>query len=86
MIAMARICLQQVDITFPIVNATSQSLQLRLYEKLGGELTHYQKTTVVQALKDINFELRDGDRIGSLSCNVIAPSDLWLRYFPISPF
>lgn len=69
MTAMARICLQQVDITFPIVNATSHSLQLRLYEKLGGELRHYQKTTAVRALKDINLELRDGDRIGLVGPN-----------------
>jgi len=66
---MAYICLQQVDITFPIVNATSNSLQLTLYEKLGGELRHFQNVTVVRALKDINLELRNGDRLGLVGSN-----------------
>ena len=43
---MARISLRQAVIEFPIVNASSRSLQLRLYQALGGKLTAHHRTIV----------------------------------------
>jgi ABC-type polysaccharide/polyol phosphate transport system ATPase subunit len=66
---MARINLKQVVVDFPIVNAASQSLQLRLYQALGGKLTTHHKLVVVRALDGIDLELKDGDRLGLIGHN-----------------
>src|SRR6266436_1892641 len=66
---MARINLKQVVVDFPIVNAASQSLQLRLYQALGGKLTAHHKLVVVRALDGIDLELKDGDRLGLIGHN-----------------
>ena len=66
---MARIILKNVVVDFPIVNASSQSLQLRLFQSLGGKLTSHHKTVVVRALDDVNLALGDGDRLGIIGDN-----------------
>jgi ABC-type polysaccharide/polyol phosphate transport system ATPase subunit len=66
---MAQISLKQVVIDFPIVNAATQSLQLRLYQALGGKLTAHHKVVVVRALNGIDLELKDGDRLGLIGRN-----------------
>jgi ABC-type polysaccharide/polyol phosphate transport system ATPase subunit len=66
---MARINLKNVVVDFPIVNASSQSLQLRLFQSLGGKLTSHRKTVVVRALDGVDLELRDGDRLGIIGHN-----------------
>jgi ABC-type polysaccharide/polyol phosphate transport system ATPase subunit len=66
---MARISLKQVVVDFPIVNAAAQSLQLRLYQALGGKLTAHHKIVVVRALDGIDLELKDGDRLGLIGRN-----------------
>ncbi len=66
---MARINLKQVVVEFPIVNAASQSLQLALYQALGGKLTAHHKTLVVRALDGVDLELKDGDRLGIIGYN-----------------
>ena len=66
---MARISLRQAVIEFPIVNASSRSLQLRLYQALGGKLTAHHRTIVVRALDGIDLELDDGDRLGLIGPN-----------------
>src|SRR5262249_33096304 len=66
---MARISLQQVVIDFPIANSSSQSLQLRLMEALGGRLASHHKTVVVRALDGVDLELNDGDRLGIVGHN-----------------
>ena len=66
---MARISLHQAVIEFPIVNASSRSLQLRLYQALGGKLSSYHKTVIVRALDGIDLELDDGDRLGIIGHN-----------------
>jgi ABC-type polysaccharide/polyol phosphate transport system ATPase subunit len=65
----ARISLNQAVIEFPIINASSRSLQLRLYQALGGRLTAHHRTVVVRALDRIDLELRDGDRLGLIGHN-----------------
>jgi ABC-type polysaccharide/polyol phosphate transport system ATPase subunit len=66
---MARITLKNVAIDFPIVNASSQSLQLRLFQSLGGKLTSHHKTVVVRALDGVDLTLGDGDRVGIIGHN-----------------
>src|SRR6516162_1363065 len=66
---MARINLKNVVVDFPIVNASSRSLQLRLYHSLGGKLTSRHETVVVRALDGIDLELGDGDRLGIIGHN-----------------
>ncbi len=66
---MARITLKNVVVDFPIVNASSQSLQLRLFQSLGGKLTSHHKTVVVRALDGVDLTLGDGDRVGIIGHN-----------------
>jgi len=65
----ARISLRNVAVDFPIINASSRSLQLRLYQALGGQLTFHHRTVIVRALDGIDLELRDGDRLGIVGHN-----------------
>jgi len=66
---MARVNLRKVVVEFPIVNSSSQSLQLRVLEALGGKLTSHHSTVVVRALDGIDLELSDGDRLGLIGHN-----------------
>jgi ABC-type polysaccharide/polyol phosphate transport system ATPase subunit len=66
---MAQICLRQVAVDFPLVHADSQSLQLRIYQALGGKLRAHQHTVVVRALDHLDLELNDGDRVGLIGHN-----------------
>jgi ABC-type polysaccharide/polyol phosphate transport system ATPase subunit len=66
---MAHINLKNVTIDFPIVNASSRSLQLRLFQSLGGQLSSHNKTVIVRALDGVNLSLVDGDRLGIIGHN-----------------
>jgi ABC-type polysaccharide/polyol phosphate transport system ATPase subunit len=66
---MARINLKNVVVDFPIVNASSLSLQLRLFQSLGGKLLSHHQTVVVRALDDVDLALGDGDRLGIIGHN-----------------
>ena len=66
---MAHINIRGLVIDFPIINAASQSLQLRLYHALGGKLTAHHNTVIVRALDGVNLELKDGDRVGLIGHN-----------------
>jgi len=66
---LAHIKLQEVIVEFPIINAASHSLQLKLYQALGGSLTSHHRTVIVRALDKINLELKNGDRLGIIGHN-----------------
>ena len=66
---MARINLKNVVVDFPIVNASSLSLQLRLFQSLGGKLVSHHQTLVVRALDGVDLALGDGDRLGIIGHN-----------------
>ena len=66
---MAHIILKNVVIDFPIANASSHSLQLRVFQSLGGKLTSHRKTVVVRALDGVDLALGDGDRLGIIGHN-----------------
>jgi ABC-type polysaccharide/polyol phosphate transport system ATPase subunit len=66
---MAHINLKNVTVDFPVVNASSRSLQLRLFQSLGGQLSSHNKTVIVRALDGVNLSLVDGDRLGIIGHN-----------------
>jgi lipopolysaccharide transport system ATP-binding protein len=66
---MTSISLKNVVVDFPVVNASSRSLQLRVYQALGGKLMSHHRTVMVRALDDVDLELKDGDRLGIIGHN-----------------
>jgi ABC-type polysaccharide/polyol phosphate transport system ATPase subunit len=66
---MARISVRKVVVDFPIANSSALSLQLRLFEVLGGKLTSHHRTVVVRALDGVDLEVADGDRVGIIGHN-----------------
>ena len=61
---MAKIKFEDVDLDFPVFNATTRSLKNRLMEvATGGYIKKNKGTVTVKALEELNFELCDGDRV-----------------------
>jgi ABC-type polysaccharide/polyol phosphate transport system ATPase subunit len=66
---MARVCLQDVSVEFPIYTPHTRALKARIFTTLGGRLAAHNETVIVRALDDITLELNDGDRLGLLGHN-----------------
>jgi ABC-type polysaccharide/polyol phosphate transport system ATPase subunit len=68
---MARMKLEGVGVAYPVYNAASQSLRNQLVSiSTGGRVQSARgHVTTVQALEDINLDLKDGDRIGLVGHN-----------------
>ena len=66
---MANLSLKNVAVEFPIHNANSRSLQLRVLGALGGKIAGVDRAVHVRALSGVNLEIGDGDRIGILGHN-----------------
>jgi ABC-2 type transport system ATP-binding protein/lipopolysaccharide transport system ATP-binding protein len=70
---LASITLKHVSVAFPIYDASSRSLKKHIFSgTTGGRIRHdpaSSKVTVVQALEDINLDLRDGARVGLIGHN-----------------
>jgi lipopolysaccharide transport system ATP-binding protein len=68
---MALINFKDVNVDFPVYNTTGRSLKKRLISvATGGQLN--EDTTgvvVIRALENLNFDLRDGDRVALLGHN-----------------
>ncbi len=74
---MALISLKNVSVSFPIYGAGSASLKKTLAASVtGGRFGKETGVTVVQALHDINLELKNGDRLGLLGHNGAGKSTL----------
>jgi lipopolysaccharide transport system ATP-binding protein len=74
---MALISLKNASVSFPIYGAGSASLKKTLAASVtGGRLGKETGVNVVQALSDINLELRSGDRLGLVGHNGAGKSTL----------
>jgi ABC-type polysaccharide/polyol phosphate transport system ATPase subunit len=66
---MALIRLKNVTVSYPIFTQHTQSLKTALLSRLGGTIANYNDTVIVQALNNLNLELKDGDRLGIVGPN-----------------
>lgn len=70
---MVRLTLENVGIDYPIYHSSSRSIRkhLTLGSRLGGRIMAGKSSsvTVVQGLRDINLDLRPGDRLGVVGQN-----------------
>lgn len=74
---MALLSLKNVSVSFPIYGAGSASLKKTLAASVtGGRFGKETGVNVVQALHDINLELKNGDRLGLLGHNGAGKSTL----------
>jgi lipopolysaccharide transport system ATP-binding protein len=62
---MPRLCLEHATVHLPILGGRRLSLKHRLMASAtGGRIGRESGITIIEALKDICFDLRDGDRLG----------------------
>jgi ABC-2 type transport system ATP-binding protein len=61
---MASMHLKNVSLRYPIFTPKTHSIKTLLFTKLGGKVSSHNNTVVIEALRGINLELKDGDRLG----------------------
>jgi len=66
---MTRVVIDNVGVEFPIYQGVSRSFRIAVYEAVGGKLEDHNKRCVVSALKNVSFELNEGDRLGLVGHN-----------------
>ena len=66
---MSRVSVTNLHLNFPMHNSASRSLQLDIFQKLGGRIAREDNTTQIEALRGVNFELVDGDRLALVGHN-----------------
>ena len=59
-----------LSVDFPLYHGTSRSLKKTVFSSLSGRMSEDSKhRVVVQALRDVNFTLHSGDRLGLIGGN-----------------
>src|SRR6516165_1730558 len=67
---MARLCVEDVSISFPLYHGESRSLKKTVFAAASGRLGEDSKHRLtVEALKNISFSLHSGDRVGFIGSN-----------------
>jgi ABC-type polysaccharide/polyol phosphate transport system ATPase subunit len=70
---LAHVTLEKVDLDYPVYHSSSRSIRKHFASKarLGGRIapTSRSSVTVIEALRDINLDLRPGDRLGLIGQN-----------------
>ena len=67
---MAAIDVERVQVDFPIYHGSSRSLKKTVFAAASGRLQEdARRRIVVQALRDVSFSLRSGDRLGLIGGN-----------------
>jgi ABC-type polysaccharide/polyol phosphate transport system ATPase subunit len=73
---MALISLKNVSLRYPIFEQKARSAKQLILTRLGGSISTHNNVVVVDALCEINLELRDGDRLGIVGHNGAGKSTL----------
>ena len=66
---MAKIKLSGVTLRYPIYTPSTRAIKTALFTRLGGTISEQRNTVVVEALRDFDLELADGDRLGIIGHN-----------------
>ena len=63
--------LKNVSLEYPIMGLKSHSLQIAIYDTIGGilNLKKNKNTSFVRALNNINLTINNGDRLGIIGHN-----------------
>jgi lipopolysaccharide transport system ATP-binding protein len=66
----ASVSIERVSVSFPLYHGNARSLKKMMFAAASGRLGQdRQKRVVVEALRDISFSLRGGDRLGLIGSN-----------------
>ncbi|MDT7655425.1 MAG: lipopolysaccharide transport system ATP-binding protein [Pseudonocardiales bacterium] len=73
---MVSIDIQHAFVDFPIFDAKSRSLKKAVLGKAGGKIGTESRVPIIEALRDINLNLRQGARVGLVGHNGAGKSTL----------
>ncbi|WP_410577015.1 ABC transporter ATP-binding protein [Amycolatopsis sp. lyj-108] len=73
---MVSIDVHNAYVDFPIFDAKTRSMKKKVLGKVGGKIGTESKVPIIEALHDVNLQLREGDRVGLVGHNGAGKSTL----------